>query len=328
MNKNLCFRTIVHAGKAPFEINHQSTILFMGSCFSENIGEKLITLKFNVDLNPFGIIFNPASIAICLERIIQEKFFVDNELVQYNDIWHSMLHHSQFSSLSKSETLEKINHRLQTSIHQLKTADYLFLTFGTAYVYLYKPTNQIVANCHKIPASNFERRLLTVSEIVETYRLLISSIKSLNNQIKIIFTVSPVRHLSDGANGNNVSKATLLLAVHQLCAEGYGYYFPAYEIVCDDLRDYRFYAKDLVHPSDEAIEYIFDNFSDAYFSESTISLNKEIMEVHLAMQHKLEFPEHPSVNVFKTSMLKKIDNLVKQYPFLNFKAEIEYFSQL
>lgn len=322
------FRTPIIVDKAPFEINHRSNMLFIGSCFSENIGLKLKNLKFKVDLNPFGIIFNPTSIALCLNRIIDQKFFSENDLIQHNEVWHSILHHSQFSAMSKNEALEKINRRLQESIYSLTHAEFLFLTFGTAYVYYYKPMGQIVSNCHKIPGHNFEKKMLTVSEIVDNYRTVITSIKTINPSIQVIFTVSPVRHLSDGAVANSRSKARLLLAIEQLCNEGYGYYFPAYEILIDDLRDYRFYTNDFVHPSELAINYIFDIFANTFFSVDTIEYNHAIEEILKAVQHRIEYPQHSSVQAFKNQILQKIERLTLQFPDLNFDNEIQYLLSL
>ncbi|MGC8802591.1 MAG: GSCFA domain-containing protein, partial [Bacteroidales bacterium] len=181
------------------KIEHTQPLMMVGSCFSESIGEKLVELKFNVDLNPFGILFNPASIKVCLERLINGQKFVKDELFEQNYIWHSFLHHSRFSSLDADVTLNRINERFDFSSTFLRRAKFLFITFGTAWVYIYKKTGQVVANCHKIPAAAFDRRLLTPEEITADYRKLLLTLKKMNPELQIVFTVSPVRHLKDTA---------------------------------------------------------------------------------------------------------------------------------
>jgi hypothetical protein len=310
------------------KIEHSDGVLMVGSCFSESIGEKLVGLKFNVDLNPFGILFNPSSIKICLERLLSGKTFTRDELIEHDYVWHSFLHHSRFSSLSAETTLLGINERLAFSSSFLRKAKFLFITFGTAWVYVYKKTGQVVANCHKIPASAFDRILLTPEDIVTGYQSLIPILKQANPELQIIFTVSPVRHLKDTAAGNNLSKSTLILAIHRLCQQGLASYFPAYEIMIDELRDYRFYAEDAIHPSQAAVDYIFEKFSATYFAEHTQKLNKALMEIQAAVNHKIEFPGHPMVHHFAENMLRRIDELEKEHPFLQFDREKAYFANL
>ncbi|HOK51313.1 MAG TPA: GSCFA domain-containing protein [Bacteroidales bacterium] len=310
------------------KVDHTVPVMMMGSCFAESIGEKLAGLKFEVDINPFGILFNPSSIKLCIERLIKGQKFVKEELIEHNYLWHSMLHHSRFSSMEAETTLLNINERLAFSSSFLRKARFLFITFGTAWIYIYKKTGQVVANCHKLPASVFERRLLSPEDIVADYRKLIGEIKKINPAVQIIFTVSPVRHLKDTAAGNNLSKSTLIVAVHRLCEEGLATYFPAYEIMLDELRDYRFYADDAVHPSEAAVDYIFEKFSTAYFDEHTKSINKALQEIQAGMSHKIEFPGHPSIRSFASGMLERIHKLERDYPALNFEKEKKYFEDL
>jgi len=310
------------------KIDHPDPLMMVGSCFSESIGEKLVELKFEVDLNPFGILFNPASIKLCLERLLSGKTFTRDELIEHDYLWHSFLHHSRFSSLAAETTLSGINERLIFSSAFLRKAKHLFITFGTAWVYVYKKTGQVVANCHKIPTSAFERFLLTPEDIVAGYQSLISNLKQVNPELQIVFTVSPVRHLKDTAAGNNLSKATLIIAIHRLCQLGLATYFPAYEIMLDELRDYRFYADDAIHPSQAAVDYIFEKFSAAYFAEHTRKLNMTLMDIQAAVNHRIEFPGHPMVHHFAANMLSRIDELEKQYPFLPFEREKTYFTNL
>lgn len=324
----MIWRTPVDIIASAHKIDHTLPVMMVGSCFSESIGEKLVELKFDVDLNPFGILFNPASIRMCLERLISGQKFVKEELIEQNYIWHSFLHHSRFSSLDADITLSRINERFDFSSAFLRRAKFLFITFGTAWVYIYKKTGQVVANCHKIPAAAFDRRLLTPEEIIADYRRLLLALKKMNPELQIVFTISPVRHLKDTAAGNNLSKATLILAVHRLCQEGLATYFPAYEIMLDELRDYRFYDHDAVHPSDAAVDYIFEKFAVAYFNEHTINVNRALQEIRSAMAHKIEFPGHPSLRNFATAMLQRIEELEKEHPYLNFATEKAYFTDL
>ncbi|MCX7985636.1 MAG: GSCFA domain-containing protein [Bacteroidales bacterium] len=317
--------TPVEVIPSAYKIEHSDPVMMIGSCFSESIGEKMIGLKFTVDLNPFGILFNPSSIKLCLDRLIEGEVFRRDELIEHNHLWHSFLHHSRFSSLNVESTLTNINERLTYSSSFLRKMHFLFITFGTAWVYTHKKTGKVVANCHKIPAAAFDRHLLSPEDIVKDYRELIGRLKKVNPNVQIIFTVSPVRHLKDTAAGNSLSKATLILAVHQLCREGLATYFPAYEIMLDELRDYRFYADDAIHPSNVAIDHIFEKFAAAFFNNNTSQLNRRIEEILRALEHKIEFPQHPSVKGFADSMLKKIEALETEYPLLDFEKERKYF---
>ena len=317
------FRTIVNVEKQSIKINHNTPILMIGSCFSENIGEKLLKLKFHIDLNPFGIIYNPASIASCLKILIENKRFEERDLFFYEGLWHSFMHHSAFSSSNSEEALNKINNRISYSSEMLKKANYLILTFGTSWIYYHKPKQMIVANCHKIPSQEFERKLLNINEIVDLYIELTKLIRAINPQIKIIYTVSPVRHLKDTAHGNQISKAILLLAIEELCKQNIGFYFPAYEILLDELRDYRFYDTDMTHPSSVAIDYIFEKFEEAFFTEETKKINNQITNILKAAQHNFFNPETPQSIEHKRKTIEKIEELEQKYPFLNFDEEKE-----
>ena len=320
------FRTVVEPGKSNFQISHHSSALMMGSCFSENIGHKLAGLKFQVDLNPFGVLFNPLSIAKSLERLLAGNIFAGDELFFYNDSWHSFMHHSRFSSPDKNLCLQQINERITNSSEGIEKLDFLIITFGTVWTFFNINDGEPVSNCHKLPARNFERRLLEIPTIVETYKHLFLKLKEKNSGLKIILTVSPVRHLGDGAHENQVSKSILLLAVHELCKLQNTEYFPAYEIMLDDLRDYRFYKSDLAHPSDEAVEYIFEKFSNAYFSNETLKLNNEIESIIAASKHRPVNCNSGSFQQFKKNTLEKISLLRKPYPMLDFSEEINLFN--
>ena len=235
-------QTIVQIGKPDFRLDYASRILMAGSCFVENIGEKLKYFRFKVDVNPCGVVYNPLSVAGTLELLLERRRFVETDLWHRDGLWGSFLHHGSFSSPTAEECLQKINGRVVDSSRRLAATDLLILTWGTAWVYRHRETGIVVSNCHKFPASDFERQRLEVEEIVERYAVLFSRLWALRPGLKVLVTVSPIRHWKDGAHGNQLSKAVLLLAADRLAARFDNVsYFPSYEIVMDELRDYRFY---------------------------------------------------------------------------------------
>jgi hypothetical protein len=320
------FRTIVEPKKSEIKISHRSQVLIMGSCFTENIGQKLQELKFNINVNPFGVLFNPLSVAKSLERLLSGKLFRENELFYNNDCWHSFLHHSKYSSPVKDLCLKQINEQFTFSSNFIRKLDVLILTFGTAWTYYNINNGEPVSNCHKLPSSNFEKKLLTVFDIVEVYKQIFSKLLEQNPGLKIILTISPVRHLGDGAHENQISKSILHLAVHELCNLGVAEYFPAYEIVMDDLRDYRFYNADMAHPSKEAIDYIFEKFANSYFALETLNLTLEIEKIITASSHRPINANSDSYKKFAQNTLDKISNLLSNFPYLDFSKEIKTFN--
>ena len=227
------------AGLPP--VSHAERILLMGSCFAENMGRLLAENKFRVDMNPFGILYNPLSVSTALVEILKGKVYQEKDLFLYKECWHSPMHHGLFSASSSEEVLEKINTRLSQAHRSVHELDWLMLTFGTAYVYEQKETRQVVSNCHKLPESCFNRRILSVDEIVNEYTSLITSMVARNSHLKVLFTVSPIRHIRDGMHANQLSKSTLLLAIDRLqqLFPDHVFYFPSYEIVLDELREDR-----------------------------------------------------------------------------------------
>lgn len=270
-----------------FEIDHQKNIFLIGSCFSENMGDQLKSYKFHTDANPSGILFNPFSIASALENYLSEEKTNNNTIIEKSGEYFSFLHHSAIKSNSAEELIERLNSINSNSKNSLKEADVLIITLGTAFYYFHKQLNTCVANCHKQASDIFEKRMATVEEIVNQFNSIIKQLNELNSRLKIIFTVSPVKYLKDGLIENNLSKSTLLLSVHQLLKNNNCFYFPAYELVNDDLRDYRFYKEDMAHPNDQAIKYIWEKFSETYFSNKTITLNEKIKQLNLALSHRL-----------------------------------------
>jgi len=270
-----------------FEIDHGHALFLVGSCFSENIGKLLHDTKFKVQNNPWGILFNPLSIHNCLDTLVCAKPFDETLVLQRGDEYLSYWHHSSVNNNNHQTLVSAINANNKTVRASLITSDHLFITFGTAYYYYHKTLKLAVANCHKQPGNLFEKKLLSVAEIIEAYTLLLQQLKKLNPKLKIIFTVSPVKHLKDGVVENNISKSTLILAIHELTkAHDHCSYFPAYELINDDLRDYRFYKSDMAHPNEQAVDYVWEKFSNCYFSEQTRHINQLIESLNKALAHR------------------------------------------
>jgi len=276
-----------------------------------------------VMVNPFGVVYNPISVKIVIESIIKEQPFTESDLNFLNGLWFSYKHHSSFSSLQKEECLDLINSNLLKASAFAKKMNYLVVTFGTARVYYLKETSEPVANCHKTPAKEFENQLLGVEEIVNHWSELIDQLIVLRPDLKIIFTVSPVRHWKDGAVGNQLSKSILHVAIHQLVSKYpiNAFYFPAYEILMDDLRDYRFYADDMLHPSKFAIEYIWESFRESLLDIKTIALISEVEKILQAVNHRPFNPNTAEHKVFIKKILEKIQKIKTAYPCVDFTKE-------
>jgi hypothetical protein len=321
------FRTEVHISPSENRISYESGILFMGSCFTENIGSWMKELGFQVDLNPFGINYNPSSLSRNLWALLKSKQYTIKDLHEANEKWFSFDHHSQFSEADPEVCLHQINDRIKSSRDRLSGTNYLLITWGTAWVYVLKESANVVSNCHKLPADRFSRHLLSVNQVVDTYTKLFAGLKSQVPGLKIILTVSPVRHWKDGPVLNTVSKSTLLLAAHRL-TELFSYceYFPAYEIAMDDLRDYRFYGDDLVHPNQQMIRYIREKFSAAYFDEKTTSLMAKIGKLNAARDHRPFDPASRKYQQFCKKQLEKVQRLEKDHPGLDLGELADFFS--
>lgn len=322
------FRTELPALSAPFSISHADSLLSIGSCFTENIGKRLSSLKFSHYTHPFGIVYNPISMAMQLEILLSGKLFSESDLFENQGLWHSWLHHSSFSGLEQSTTLEKINHTLQQAQTVLPQVKRLLITFGTANIFVLKESGKSVANCHKVPATAFEKRRLSVSEIVNSFLPVLQQLKAQNADLQIVFTLSPVRHIRDGLIENQKSKATLLLAIDEICNRlGFAYYFPAYELLLDDLRDYRFYEADMIHPNTVAIDYVWQRFGDTFFTGTTKQLIGQIEALLKATQHRVFHLQSDLYQFFAQKQLKKIAQLEQEYPFLDFSEEKQCFTR-
>ena len=320
------FRTEIPPTQSDIKIAHKHQLLCVGSCFAEHIGSRLEQLKFPTLTNPFGIIYNPISIAQVLEKIIGGNNFEVNDLFENQGLWHSFDHHGHFSHPDKFTALQQINQSLNNAKLFLENTNRLVLTLGTANVFIDKRTNAIVANCHKMPGQTFERRRLDVEEIVKPLVYVLQKLKGKCDDLEVIVTVSPVRHLRDGLIENQRSKATLLLGLEAVCqALSFVHYFPSYEIVLDDLRDYRFYEKDLSHPNELAVEYIWSYFEHSFFSQSTKALCQRITQLISAAAHRPFHPASAAHQSFLKKQLLIIEKLRQEYPLLNFSKEKEKF---
>ena len=315
------FFTKVQLTKSEITIEHNKPILLLGSCFAQNMGEKLNENKFQVTINPFGIIYHPIAVFNSLKRILKIQKYKAEELHQHEDNWLSFDHHSSFSSFNKEACLLKINESIEKAHHQILTTKTIFITLGSSWVYEYNNVG-IVANCHKIPNKNFEKRLLSVKEIIADFEDVLDEVKILNLNINFVFTVSPVRHVKDGLYENNLSKSTLHLAINNIVSQNENcYYFPAYELVIDELRDYRFYKDDLVHPTTMAVNYVWQKLLECYCNNTTSQLIEQLSKIKQAVHHKPFNFESATHQKFITKQLAWMDKLTQQYPFLNFENE-------
>ncbi len=319
------FTTKTELPQGELEITHDSRMILIGSCFASNIGNRLRDRKFHIESNPFGVQYNPFSIASVLTRIASGEMFNEQsmEIFEHNGQWHSIMHHSDYSRGSRCELIDNINNNMQHAHDAAKKCDLIIVTLGTAYAYSRKSDGLVVGNCHKLPSRDFDRRLLGINEIVTKLSEVIESYKKLNNEVRFLFTVSPIRHLRYGMHDNQKSKSTLLLAIDELI-EKYSccHYFPAYEILIDELRDYRFYAEDMLHPSAVAIEYIWECFGKCYFNDATRGLNTSIEEIIRGLEHRPFDAKSEGYQKFIGNLIEKIHRLTEKHPGLDFEKEI------
>lgn len=317
------FRTKINIPQSDLQISHRSRILMFGSCFIENIGRLLIDNKFKANLNPFGVLYNPQSISQALRLLISEQVFTVDDIFEHKGLYHSFSHHSSFSHSDKEKCLEQMNSRLKKASDDLRQADILFITFGTAYVFQNKETGKVVGNCHKLPASHFDRYRLSIEDIVQDWSSLLKQLKEINPSLQIVFTVSPIRHLKDGAHDNQLSKSVLLLVIDQLCKSDQSlHYFPSYEIVLDELRDYRFYNEDMVHPNSVAIRYIWERLVEAYMHNETCLIIDEWRKIFSALNHRPLNVDSEEYKLFLRQTLLKLKAFDDKYPYICSEEEI------
>ena len=328
----------INIPKPDVQISHGQRIVSVGSCFTEHIGNALKELKFDVLQNPNGILFDPASVCASLASYITNDHYTEADLFELNELWHSWQHHSRFSGIDKDAVLKGINESRSGAYQFLQQADWLIITLGSSFSYrLQKGTagqtassgDGGVANCHRAPANWFRKHLMTIDETVAGLDTIMHQLFRFNPKLRIIFTISPVRHVRDGAIENNRSKARLLEAVHHLVDKfDKLYYFPSYELVIDVLRDYRFYAEDLVHPNYLATEFVLDHFIDTFISNESKEAIKEIRKLNIARKHKASHPQTKAHLAFMQTNLERVKALQKQFPYLNLQEEISYFSSV
>lgn len=319
------FRTELDIAPRKESIDYRSRIFAVGSCFAANIGAKLAAAKFNVAVNPFGEMFNPLSVAECVRRLASRRVFTAADTVHIGDRWLAWPLYGGFDSASQKELLQKANAAVELGADALLKSDTVIVTLGTAWVYRLALSGEVVANCHKAPQSTFQRVKLSVEECAAA---LTKMVEGEFAGKRVILTVSPVRHLGDGLTDNSLSKATLRVAVDQVAAACQNvWYFPSYELLNDDLRDYRFYADDMVHPSNSAIEYIWQKFCAATMSASTLAALRRFERLSAAAAHRPLHPDSPETARFRESMLREAGLLAREFPTVDLSAETAHFSE-
>ena len=320
------FRTEIELSPTDFRIDHDRIGFMVGSCFSQHIADRLINAKFNVTTNPTGILFNPESIASLISKLYRQHTYSKNDLFCSDGLWYCYDTHGIFATDSADSTLANINNSVRRGADTLKNAHYVIITLGTSWVYRLNSNNSVVANCHKQPSYIFNRQRLSVNQITELFTPLLEGPLA---DKQILFTVSPVRHIKDGLSDNFLNKSILRCAVDALQNNFKNvYYFPAFEILNDDLRDYRFYADDMLHPSSQAVDYIWEKFTDFAMDNTTRSLLPKLNKLSSAMQHRILHTSSNSLETFRNSSLRLLDELKKSLPSVDFESESNYFSQL
>lgn len=313
------FQTKIPIQEQEPKIDYTSKLVLLGSCFSENIGEKFTYFKFRQLQNPFGILFHPFAIENLVDKAVNQFVYTEKDLVFHNEQWHCFDAHSRLSSPDKIQLLETLNEALRQTYKELKEASHIIITYGTAWVYQLKDTQKFVANCHKIPQREFDKKLILAEKLQESIQHTIELIQQVNPSAAFIFTVSPVRHIKDGFVENQQSKSALITAVHQsITSVKKASYFPSYEIMMDELRDYRFYAQDMLHPSDLAIDYIWQRFVETRLTQSTQQTMQEIDKIQKGMLHKAFNQESEAHQKFLNKLEVSKKTLIEKFPFINF----------
>jgi hypothetical protein len=300
----------------PERISIRKPLLVIGSCFAENIGTLLQEQLFDVKINPFGIVYNPLSIIQQLNYILQNKYFTSAELFEKEGLFYSWQHHGSFAGIDKDETLQNINTQITEAHHLLIHSEWLVITLGSAYYYSLSD-GQIVSNCHKVPAAQFEKKIASRPQIIQEFQVVFDQLKQINPNIKVLFNVSPVRYLRDGLTENTISKSILHLAINEIVSQNKNcFYFPSYEIVIDELRDYRFYKADMVHPNEMAIAYIYEKFGAALFDEETKIITKEVQQFNAFLNHKILNNSEEAIAQYLLKRNEMRNILLEKYPFL------------
>ncbi|MBQ0767662.1 MAG: GSCFA domain-containing protein [Bizionia sp.] len=307
-------QTQIPIQKSDNPIDYKSNVLLFGSCFAENISEKFSYYKFQNTSNPFGILFHPKAIENLIDNALQQKVYTEKDVFYYNERWQCYHAHSKLSRALKEELLDTLNANIALTNNNLTAASHIIITLGTAWVYALKERNTVVANCHKVPQKSFEKRLLSIAEITNSLEHIIDSVKAVNPGVQFIFTVSPVRHVKDGFIENTLSKSHLIAAIHHVLKKvsykdkGLSY-FPSFEIMTDELRDYRFYTEDLLHPNKTAVNYIWEQFQLAWIAPKVVSIMKDVDAVQKGLIHKPFNPSSQAHLKFLQALQLKITHL-------------------
>ena len=314
------FTTKVPIAKNKYPLDYNSKIMSLGSCFAVNMSDKLDYFKFESNCNPFGIIFNPVSIEKLVYRITQQLFYTEKDIFFHNESWHCYEVHSEISNPDKAAFLKSLNRISKQANQQISNTTHFIITLGTAWVYRNIETNEVVANCHKVPQNYFKKELLSIEEINQSLENSIRLIRAINSKANFIFTVSPVRHIKDGFVENQWSKAHLITAIHNISNGQLSFvnYFPSYEIMMDELRDYRFYAEDLLHPSQIAIDYIWERFFETTISEEWYSTMEEIADIQKGLAHRPFNANSESHRQFLLKLQSKIRDIQNQFSRIKF----------
>ena len=321
--------TEVKIPKSQTVINFNSRLMFVGSCFADNIGSMFIDNKFRCIVNPLGTLYNPLSIKILFDILTSNTNITEKDFFFYRNLYSSYLMHGDFSDADLNNAVSRANKSIETSRNFLKTTDIVFITLGTAFVYYLNQTGLPVANCHKQPSNLFTRRLLTVNEATDALQEICCSIAKINPDVKIVLTVSPIRHIADGAIGNTLSKSTLLLSVNNVVKSlNYVEYFPSYEIMIDELRDYRFYESNLTHPSTTAREIIFDKITATFCTSAVTDYIKNVSTFMKSVNHKIIAPDSAETKTFAEKQLQRALQLENQIEGLDLSIEKEYFKEI
>ncbi len=308
------FRTNIPIPKSKFSIDYNSKIVSFGSCFAENMAEKLDYFKFENTCNPFGILFHPLAIEKIISKAVNLEFFTKKDIFFHDERWHCFDVHSDLSNSNEAELVANLNKIIELTHQKIAESTHFIITYGTSWVYNNVDNNTIVANCHKVPQKQFSKEILSVATIEKSIQNTIGFIQKLNPNCKIIFTISPVRHIKDGFVENQRSKAHLITAIQNLQLE----YFPSYEILMDELRDYRFYAEDMLHPSQLAIDYIWERFSETAISEESHTIMDEVESIQKGLAHRPFNPDSEKHKKFLSNLKQKMNTLALKYPKIQF----------
>lgn len=302
-------------------MDYDSRVVLLGSCFASHLGNKLDYFQFRAHTNPFGVIFHPEPLAVLIRRALNQELFHADELFEHQSLWRSFQTHSSQAQPNSTLAVETLNGTLIAFREQLYTATHIIITLGSAYAYRHLDLNQRVANCHSVPADSFSKELSSPFELQQHLEAIAGSIREVNSEVQLLLTVSPVRHIRDGLIENQRSKAHLLTAAHQIVDLGLAAYYPSYEILLDELRDYRFYERDLIHPGPVAVDYIWEQFQNAWIKDSIYPVMDEVNSIQKSLKHKPLHPDSEAYAGFVANLNRRISNLLQTYPFMDFSSK-------